>query len=222
MDTIIDLLRNLTDADWIIKNGGLWLIAFIVFAETGLFIGFFLPGDYLIFLTGIFIRSAEQNMQPTDNHFINLIFWMIILIVCAIVGNMVGYWFGKKSGNYLFERRDTWIFKKKHIHQAKDFYDRRGAFAIVIARFLPVIRTFAPIIAGVVKMEYKKFYFYNVLGAILWICLFTAAGYMLGKNEWVAHNLEYIIIGLIAITTIPVAIRMIFGGKKKTNITTTE
>src|SRR5690606_28827097 len=107
MDTLIDLFTNLTDPEWIANNGGLWLIAFIVFAETGLFIGFFLPGDALIFITGTIIVKANT---PTETPIINLFFWIGILTLCAVIGNMVGYWFGKKSGNYLFERRDTWLF----------------------------------------------------------------------------------------------------------------
>lgn len=219
MDTIIEFFQNLTSPEWIANNGGLWLIAFIVFAETGLFIGFFLPGDALIFITGTIVAKANT---PTENHFINLLFWIGVLTLCAIIGNIVGYWFGKKSGNYLFERRDTWLFKKRHIHQAKEFYDKRGPFAVVVARFFPVIRTFAPIIAGVVKMDYKKFYFFNVLGALLWIASFTTAGFFLGQNAWVKEHFEYIIIGLVAVTSIPVIIKMLFGSKKKTKISTTK
>lgn len=212
MDAVIELVKHLMDPDWIMKNGGLFLVAFIVFAETGLLIGFFLPGDSLIFITGI-ILSTTTHFFPTENHVLNLFFWIMFISICAVLGNMLGYWFGKKSGPLLFERKDTWLFKKKHILQAKAFYDKRGGTAIVAARFLPVVRTFAPIIAGVVKMEYKKFFLYNVLGAILWIGSLTTAGFLLGENQWVKNNLHYIILIIVLVTTAPVLLKMFFGKK---------
>jgi len=213
MDAVIELVKHLMDPDWIMKNGGLFLVAFIVFAETGLLVGFFLPGDSLIFITGIILSTATTNLFPTENHVINLFFWIILISICAVLGNMLGYWFGKKSGPLLFERKDTWLVKRKHIMQAKAFYDKRGGTAIVAARFLPVVRTFAPIIAGVVKMEYKKFFVYNVIGALLWIGSLTTAGFLLGENKWVKENLHYIILIIVVVTTAPVLFKMFFGKK---------
>jgi len=214
MDSIIELLRELINPDWIMAHGGLFLVAFIIFAETGLFVGFLLPGDSLLFITGMIIAGAKTNPFPFDSHPLNLVFWIILLTIAAIIGNMVGYWFGKKSGPLLFERKESWIFKRKHLQSAHDFYEKRGGAAIIIARFLPIVRTFAPIVAGVVHMNYKKFISFNILGAFLWIVSITTLGFVLGENVWIKEQLEWIIIGLILVTTLPVAFKMFFGKKK--------
>lgn len=219
MHELLELLKNLINPDWITAHGGLYLVALIIFAETGLFIGFFLPGDSLLFITGMIIASAKVNPVPTDSHPLNLIFWILLITICAILGNIVGYWFGRKSGHILFERRDTWLFKRKHIHQAHEFYEKRGAVAIILARFLPIVRTFAPIVAGVVKMDNKKFVLYNIIGALLWVASITSIGYGLGENVWVRNNLEKVIIGLVLVTTLPVLFKMFFGKKKHDLVT---
>lgn len=192
--------------------GGLYLVAFIIFAETGLFVGFFLPGDSLLFVTGLMIANSQS---PFNNDFANLIYWITLITAAGVIGNAVGYWFGRKTGPLLFERKDTLLFKKKHVIQAKEFYDKRGGSAVILARFLPIVRTFAPIVAGVVEMDRKKFFFYNVVGCIAWVASMTLAGYFLGENEWVKHNFEKIVIGLILVTTGPVLFKMFFGKKKQ-------
>lgn len=215
MDVVIEFLKHLIDPNWIMAHGGLFLVAFIIFAETGLFIGFFLPGDSLLFITGMIIASADAaNSAPFNSHPVNLVFWIVVFSVCAVIGNVVGYWFGRKSGPLLFERRETWLFKRKHLHSAKEFYEKRGGGAIIIARFLPIVRTFAPIVAGIVNMDFKKFFFYNVIGALAWIISITTLGFVLGENVWVREHLEYIIIGLVVVTTAPVLFKMFFGKKK--------
>lgn len=207
---MMEFFHNLTNPEWIISHGGYYIILAIVFAETGLFLGFFLPGDFLLFITGTIIAKPEI-VTPFESHIANLFFWEGMIVLAAVLGNMVGYWFGKKSGPFLFERKDTWYYKKKHIIQAKDFYERKGGGAIILARFLPVVRTFAPIIAGVVNMNYKKFMLYNILGAVLWIGSLVTLGYFLGRNPWVERNLEYIVIGMVVLSTAPVLFKMIFG-----------
>lgn len=214
MDSILELLRQLINPDWIMAHGGLFLVAFIIFAETGLFVGFFLPGDSLLFITGMIIAGAKNNPIPFESHPLNLIFWIILLTIAAILGNMVGYWFGKKSGPLLFERKETWLFKRKHLESAHSFYEKKGGVAIIVARFLPVVRTFAPIVAGVVHMDHKKFVLFNIVGAVLWISSLTTLGFVLGENAWIKEQLEWIIIGLVLVTTLPVAIKMFFGKKK--------
>ena len=215
MNVLVEFLHNLIDPNWLQAHGALYLVAFIIFAETGLFIGFFLPGDSLLFVTGMMIASADaSNPTPFASHPVNLAFWIVIFTVCAVIGNLVGYWFGRKSGPLLFERRETWLFKRKHLHAAKEFYEKRGGGGIVVARFLPIVRTFAPIIAGIVKMDFKKFFFYNIVGAAAWIVSITSLGFILGDNVWVKEHLEYIIIGLILVTTAPVLFKMFFGKKK--------
>lgn len=215
MQGIIDLLKELMDAEklaaLVMLYGGLYLVALIIFAETGLFVGFFLPGDSLLFVTGLMIANSQN---PTTNDFLNLVYWIALISFSGIVGNAVGYWFGKKTGPMLFHKKDTLLFKQKHIKQAHDFYEKKGGAAIILARFLPIVRTFAPIVAGVVDMDKKKFLLYNVVGSLLWVCSMTLAGYFLGENEWVKHNFEKIVIGLIVVTTAPVLFKMFFSKKK--------
>jgi membrane-associated protein len=215
MNDIIDLLKELMNAEklahLVTLYGGLYLVAFIIFAETGLFVGFFLPGDSLLFVTGLMIANSKS---PFNNDFANLAYWISLITVAGIIGNAVGYWFGRKTGPLLFEKRDTLLFKRKHVLQAKEFYDKRGGSAVILARFLPIVRTFAPIVAGVVAMDRKKFFFFNVVGCISWVGSMTLAGYFLGENEWVKHNFEKIVIGLILVTTAPVLFKMFFGKKK--------
>jgi membrane-associated protein len=212
MSALLELFHNLTNPDWIMAHGGLYIVVFIVFAETGLFAGFFLPGDTLLFITGMIIA---QFVAPGTEPVLSLLYWILLISVAAIIGNYVGYWFGKRSGEMLMKRKDSWIFKKKYLAQAQAFYEKRGGGAILIARFLPIVRTFAPIVAGMVKMEQKKFSFYNILGAITWTGSIVTAGFLLGDNAWVKANLDKVIIGIVVITTAPVLIKMIAARKKK-------
>jgi membrane-associated protein len=206
MTELIDFLRNLADAEWIITNGGLYLVMLIIFAETGLFIGFFLPGDYLLFITGMIIANS---MYPFESAILNLLYWNTLIAICAVLGNFVGYWFGKKSGPFLFEKKDTLLFKKKHLQQASAFYDKKGGSAIVIARFLPIVRTFAPIVAGIVKMDFGKFTKYNLVGAIVWVFSLASLGFVLGENAFVKKHLDIIVVLIIAVTTFPVLYKFI-------------
>jgi membrane-associated protein len=212
MDNLIAFLKELMDAEklaaLVTAYGGLYLVALIVFAETGLFIGFFLPGDSLLFVTGLMIANSQS---PTTSDPMNLLYWIALISFAGIIGNSVGYWFGRKTGPVLFEKRDTLLFKRKHVEQARAFYEKRGGGAIILARFVPIVRTFAPIIAGVVRMDRKKFFFFNVVGSIAWVASMTLAGYFLGENEWVKHNFEKVVLGIILVTTLPVLWKMIFG-----------
>jgi membrane-associated protein len=160
------------------------------------------------------IAGAKNNPIPFESHPLNLVFWIILLTIAGILGNMVGYWFGKKSGPLLFERKETFLFKRKHLENAHTFYEKKGGIAIIVARFLPVVRTFAPIVAGVVHMNYKKFISFNIIGAVLWITSLTTLGFVLGENAWIKEQLEWIILGLVLITTLPVAFKMFFSKKK--------
>lgn len=188
---------------------GLYVVLFIVFAETGLLAGFFLPGDSLLFLCGIYSESLMKEFS-TGSDFWNVTFLAAIISLMGIFGNMLGYWVGMKSGSYLFKREDSFFFKKKYLFQSKDFFDKYGTKAIVFARFLPIVRTFAPVVAGIVEMDKKKFMFFNILGSILWSFTMIFAGhylYELFKNQFgidLKHYIEFIVIGIIAITTIPV------------------
>lgn len=196
---MFDFLKKLTDPQSIIHYGGLWLLVFVVFAETGLFIGFFLPGDSLIFISGLICATKPHLL---DTPFVLL---LLLLIAAAVIGNVVGYWFGRKTGEALFKREDSFLFKKKHLEATKSFYDRHGGKALVMGRFLPIIRTFAPILAGVIKVDFKTFMLYNMAGAVAWIGSIASIGYFLGREFPQTENyLGYIVIGLIVITAIPV------------------
>lgn len=206
MQDLIEIFKNLTNPEWIVAHGGLYVVMLIIFLETGLFLGFFLPGDYLLFITGMIIANSSF---PFETSWLNLLFWNTALVICAVAGNFVGYWFGAKSGPFLFERKDTLLFKKKHLEQARNFYARKGGVAIIIARFLPVIRTFAPIVAGVVKMNMGKFISFNIIGALLWVFSLVTLGFVLGENEYVKKYLDVIVILIFAITTLPVIYKLI-------------
>ncbi len=199
---------------------GLYVVLFIVFAETGLLAGFFLPGDSLLFLCGIYSELLMRELN-TGSSFLNVTLLALLVSVMGIVGNMVGYWFGSKSGNYLFKREDTFFFKKKYLYQSKEFFDKYGTKAIVFARFLPIVRTFAPVVAGIVSMDKKKFMFYNILGSILWSFTMIFAGHYLYKvflNSFgidLKHYIEFIVIGIILISTLPVLWKLF---KKKVHL----
>jgi len=218
MQHIIDILKTLlADPDKLMKfiqdHYGLYMVMFIIFAETGLFVGFFLPGDSLLFITGILIANSPA---PFANEFVDLIYWIVLISTSAIIGNMLGYWFGRETGHLWFEKRDTWLFKQKHLKQAHDFYEKKGSLAIILGRFLPIVRTFAPLVAGIVDMSKKKFISYSIIGAFAWVVSMIMAGFLLGHNTFVKHNIDKITIALIIVTTGPVLFKMFFGKKPVT------
>ncbi len=206
------MLNNLID--WIIQNGGLYILLFVVFAETGLFVGFFLPGDSLLFAAGIKLANLANEFYGAHYSII-----LLLVIIASVVGNIVGYWFGYKTGPLIYERKDTWLFRKKHLLRAKEFYDQNGKATIFLAKFLPIIRTFAPIVAGIVRMPKPTFLLYNILGSIAWVCSMMLGGYFL--ETWVnkqfgfslAKHIELIAIGIILITTLPVLYKLFFAKK---------
>lgn len=212
-------LRDLLNPEFYINNGGLWLMLFIVFAETGLMLGFFLPGDSLLFVAGIYSKMLVSSLIPggTGSDFVDLLVLILLVSTCGVIGNIAGYWFGSKSGPFLYTRKDTFFFKRKHLLRAKDFYDKHGGQAIVFARFLPIIRTFAPIVGGVVQMDRKKFMYYNIIGCVAWVSSMLLAGHYLDKlfmqkfNFDLKKHLEVIVIGIILITTLPVIYKLFFG-----------
>src|ERR1044072_819671 len=176
--------HDLINPQFYIEYGGLWLLVFIIFAETGLFAGFFLPGDSLLFLAGIYSRDLAAQVIPFSNEYSDLVILWIIISVAGILGNFIGYLFGKKSGPFLYERKDTFFFKKKYLLKAHDFYNQYGGWAIVAARFVPIIRTFAPIVAGIVQMEKKKFTYFNIVGCVAWVTSMILAGHFLQIWIW--------------------------------------
>ncbi len=190
-------LQHFIDPEKLLKEGGFYVVMFVIFAETGLFFGFFLPGDYLLFLAGMFVATGKLD--------VNIYVLIFGLCVSAISGNFVGYWFGRKTGPMLYHRKESFFFKRRYLKAAEAYYHKQGAFALIMGRFVPIVRTFAPIFAGVVKLDFRRFALYNVSGALIWIASLTLLGYFLGKSfeKEINDYLLYIIIGFIVITTIP-------------------
>ncbi|WGH26476.1 MAG: VTT domain-containing protein [Candidatus Bostrichicola ureolyticus] len=194
--------KYLFNPEWIFFHFGnttLLIIFIIIFAETGLFIGFFLPGDSLLFTAGIFGKKLSES-------FYNVSFFVIILLIAlaAIMGNIVGYYIGYKSGNILYKKKDSFFFKKKYLIMADLFYNKYKIISLTVSRFLPIFRTFAPIIAGIVKVNFKQFMIYNIIGALIWTFSLMMAGNLLGnKFPILKDNLGIIIIIFILLTTIP-------------------
>lgn len=211
--------KNLIDPLFYIQfdvNGiklGIYIVLFIIFAETGLFVGFFLPGDSLLFLAGIYSRELIENIFFINSDFLNVILLSTMIAVAGILGNIVGYWFGSKSGYYLYNKKDSFWFKKKYLVSSKDFFERHGGRAIIFARFLPIFRTFAPIVAGIVTMDKKKFMFYNVISSFLWsFTLIFSGHYLYGflLNNYqidLKEHIELIVIVLVIITLSPVILK---------------
>lgn len=186
-----------------LENGGLLLLAAIVFAESGLLIGFFLPGDSLLFIAGFFTAKGGGNHLPS------LPITALVVVLAAIAGDQVGYLFGRKVGPSLFHRPQSRFFKPDHIERAHAFLEKNGSKTIVMARFVPIVRTFAPIVAGVGRMKYRTFVTYNVIGGLLWGAGVTTLGHFLGTRDWVKNNIELASVGVVALSLVPVAIEFI-------------
>jgi len=181
-----------------LEQGGLALAALIVFAESGLLIGFFLPGDSLLFVAGFLSSDAGNNVMPPLPVTAGVIF------VAAVVGDQVGYLFGRKVGPSLFEREKSRLFNPTNVERAHAFFERRGSVAIVMARFIPIVRTFTPIVAGVARMNYRTFVTFNVIGGLLWGVGVTTLGYFLGEIDFVKNNLEIAAVVIVAISVLPI------------------
>jgi membrane-associated protein len=208
MDGIFHFLKQLVNPESIILYGGVYLLLFIVFAETGLFVGFFLPGDSLLFTAGLFCSTGIIKL--------NLILLIILITTAAVAGNMIGYSFGKKVGALLFKRKSSFFFRQEHLVSAHEFYVKHGKKTIILSRFLPIVRTFAPIVAGIVKLGYYKFFIYSLVGALLWVCTLVLTGYFMGKYiPSTKDYLGYIVIFLIVITSIPFIYKSIKKKKGK-------
>lgn len=209
--------QELVNPEFYIIHGGIWVVLCIIFAETGLMAGFFLPGDSLLFVSGIYSKTLISGLPvyQRGSDLSDLFILIVLISVCGSLGNFLGYWVGKKSGHLLFKRKDTLFFKKRHLLQAEKFYYKHGAMALILARFLPIVRTFAPLVAGVVNMEKRKFIYYSITGVIIWSSLMLFSGrylYLVFLNHFgldIKRHLEYIIIGIVLVTTLPVLYKML-------------
>ena len=181
-------------------GAGLLVLLLVVFVESGLLIGFFLPGDSLLFTAGLLINT--QDVLPL---------WLVLLTVplAAIAGDQVGYLIGRKAGPHVFNRPDSRFFQQEYVDKAYDYFERYGARTIVLARFVPIVRTFAPVVAGVSRMRYRTFVTYNIVGGVLWGAGVVLLGYWLGQIQFVADNVEPIILGIVALSVLPIVVEVL-------------
>jgi membrane-associated protein len=206
METLKEILHNLTSAEAIIRWGGYVGLTAVIFAENGLLVGFFLPGDSLLVTAGIFAARGDFNL------------WYLIglFTLAGIFGTSVGYYIGFKTGKKIFTREDSFFFHKKHLMEAHNFYEKHGGATIVLARFIPIVRTFAPLIAGVGEMQYSKFLVYNILGGIGWVVSMLLIGYTLGAMiPGVMQHLELVIILVVFVSILPGIIKYLHTKLKK-------
>jgi len=203
---MIELFKHLfhLDFDWIVANysDSIYIVLFLViFVETGLVVMPFLPGDSLLFMAGMYAKIGN----------LNLTYILFFLSIAAVLGDNINYWIGRRIGLGVFEWkiRGRQLVKESYLKKTEDFFEKRGVFAIIMARFVPIVRTFTPFAAGVGKMNYRKFLLFDIIGGVLWICSMTMAGYLLGEIKWIKDNNEKVVLGIIFISVLPMIISMI-------------
>jgi membrane-associated protein len=196
-EIVRNFLHHLLDVRGLIEWGGVAMVCAVVFAETGLFVGFFLPGDSLLVTAGVFAAAGQIKL-----------FWLLGLVtLCAIAGDQLGYFIGYKAGAALYEREDSRFFKKSYLMRAHDFYEKHGARTIILARFIPIVRTFCPPVTGAAKMSYPRYLAYDIFGGFLWVWSMVLLGYTLGRSvPNIDKRIHYIIAGVIVVSLIPAAI----------------
>ena len=194
MESLRDWFHFITDVRGLVQWGGYIALAIIVFTETGLMIGFFLPGDSLLVTAGLFAAKGD----------LNIVYLNLLLMFCAVTGDATGYYIGKKLGPALFRREDSLLFKKKHLLATQEFYERHGGKTIILARFVPVIRTFAPVVAGMANMSYRRFAMFNIIGGVSWVFSMTMIGYLLVTLfPATEKHIEKVIIIVILVSLLP-------------------
>ena len=200
MEFFRDLVRGAYSLDSLVQWGGYGVLFAIVFAETGLLVGFFLPGDSLLITAGLLAANGTLN-----------IWWLnVLLIVAAVVGDSVGYAIGRRLGPRLFTRQKSLLFNPGHVERTRRFYEKYGAKTIVIARFVPIVRTFAPVLAGVGRMEYRRFIFYNVAGGVGWVVSMTWVGYLLRQSiPNIGSYIHIVVPVVIVLSCIPIAVELL-------------
>jgi membrane-associated protein len=206
----MSFLPSWLDPETILRGMGGWALAvlcLIIFAECGLLIGFFLPGDSLLFMAGLFVANGAIQTP----------LWLVCVLVtvCAFVGNVCGYWIGVKAGPALFSKPDSKLFKKEHVEKTHGFFERYGARAIVMARFVPIVRTFITAMAGVGRMDPKKFFTYSAIGGVAWASGVTLLGYFLGGIEFVEKNIEVMLVLVVLLSIIPIIIEVVKARREK-------
>src|SRR5690348_15846619 len=199
-------LHRLYNVQDLVRSGGTLLVCAIVFVETGLFVGFFLPGDSLLVTAGVFAGAGQLTLA-----------WLLVPVsLCAIAGDQLGYFIGRKAGKNLYQRENSRLFKKRHLERAHEFYDRRGASAIIIARFVPIVRTFCPPVAGAAQMRYARYLLFDIFGGCVCVCAMVIAGYTLGKKiPNIQSRIHWVIAALVIISLIPSLIEVLRVRRKE-------
>lgn len=195
LDFIQDAFRTLYNVEAVVRYGGTLIVCIFVFIETGLFVGFFLPGDSLLVTAGVFAAAG----------FLDLPTLLLFVTICAVAGDQTGFWIGRALGQRLYKKEDSFFFRRSHLMKAHDFYEKYGPKTIVLARFIPIIRTFAPAVAGAASMDYRKFVTYNVLGGVLWVEGVVFAGYFLGRSiPNIGKHIHLVIAAVIVLSFLPI------------------
>lgn len=197
LESIRHLLHSIYDVEGIIRSGGPLLVCIIVFIETGFFVGFFLPGDSLLVTAGVFAAAGVVPLK-----------WLLApVMLCAIVGDQIGYWIGRGAGATLYKRKDSLFFRKQHLQRAHDFYERYGGKTVILARFVPIIRTFCPPVAGAAQMPYSTYLMYDLCGGVLWVGSMILGGFFLGRSiPNVSQKIHYVIAAVVALSLLPAVI----------------
>ena len=211
LESLFHFLRSLFDPEGLkelIRSGGPALICSIVFVETGLFVGFFLPGDSLLITAGIFAAAAAIPLPSL------LLKWLLPVIFCAIVGDQLGYWIGRSTGPALYKREDSLFFRRSHLQRAHDFYEKYGGRAVILARFVPIVRTFCPPVAGAARMPYLRYLTFDIFGGIFWVGAMILGGYSLGRSvPNIGKYIHYVIAVVVLVSILPALIGVLKSRK---------
>lgn len=200
LESIRHLLHSIYDVEGIIRTGGPLLVCIIVFIETGFFVGFFLPGDSLLVTAGVFSAAGVIPLK-----------WILLpVMLCAIVGDQIGYWIGRATGSALYRREDSLFFRRKHLQRAHDFYEKYGGKTIILARFIPIIRTFCPPVAGAARMSYPRYLTYDIFGGVIWVGTMILGGFFLGRTiPNISQRIHYVILIVIFLSLLPAIISVL-------------
>ena len=211
IESLQHFFHFLFNVQGLIEWGGTLLVCVIVFIETGFFVGFFLPGDSLLVTAGVFAATGSLNLAEL----------LLVVPLCAIVGDQIGYWIGRKAGQALYRREDSLVFRKRHLERARDFYQKYGGKTVILARFVPIVRTFCPPVAGAAMMPYGRYVTYDIAGGILWVGSMILGGYFLGlKIPNIGDNIHYVIAAVIVLSLFPPVISVLrarFSGAAKSS-----
>ena len=196
-ESLRQLFHTLYDVEGLIRWGGTFLVCFIIFIETGLFVGFFLPGDSLLVTAGVFAAAGHLHL-----------FWLFLLVsLCAISGDQVGYWIGRAAGKALYRREDSFFFRRSRLLRAHNFYERHGGMAVILARFVPIVRTFCPPVAGVARMSYRRYVFFDLFGGFFWVGSMVFGGYFLGRSvPHIDRRIHWVILIVVVLSLLPAII----------------